>query len=228
MKKFDWIKQFFDVKKENDEWNSISDFIPNEFDTYFLIHWNVGIVENFPFENYPEENITIEEINKRIKIEREYNLFFNPKEDELFKKTTLKEIADKFNLKYSYNLLNQIKETPAIKVFEESSIKNLEFGISQIAKNEKVNMYVEDIFRYPIDEKPKQEIENLSIEDYFKWQEVFYFDYCTYLFPDNRKWCITTSEDLPMFICCKSEIVSEVKNTFNLELFTVDYSDELY
>ena len=37
---------------------------------------------------------------------------------------------------------------------------------------------------------------NVSIDEYFKWQEDFYFDYCTYLFPEDKNWCIMTSEGL--------------------------------
>lgn len=228
MEKFNWIKQFYELRKEGATWISVSDIIPNDFDDYFLIHWNVGIIDNFPFDNFPSKNDTIEETNKRIKIEREFGLFLNPNEDELFRKTTLKEIAERFNVVYDYNVMNQIKRTPAIKTLAEISISNLKSGINKISHNELLNLFVEDIYRHSVDEiKPKQEIENLTVEDYFEWQEIFGFDYCTYLFPENSKWCITTSEDFDMFLCCKKEVTSEITNKFKMELFPVKYEDKL-
>ncbi|MEZ5059191.1 MAG: hypothetical protein R2879_19320, partial [Saprospiraceae bacterium] len=65
MDKFNWIKEHFSNRKEN-SWNHISDIVPNVFDEYYLIHWKVGIVDNFPFDEYPEQNETIEQTNKRI------------------------------------------------------------------------------------------------------------------------------------------------------------------
>jgi hypothetical protein len=169
MEKFNWIKQFYKLRNEGGTWTSILDIIPNEFDDYFLIHWNVGIVDNFPFEDFPLINDTIEETNKRIKIEKEFRLFLNPEEDELFRQTTLKEIAERFNVIYDYNVTNQIKQTPAIKTLAEISIINLKSGIDKMSQNELLNLFVEDIYRYSIDEiKPKQEIENLTVKGYFE------------------------------------------------------------
>ncbi|WP_338761238.1 hypothetical protein WAF17_15090 [Bernardetia sp. ABR2-2B] len=226
MNKFDWIKQFYEIRSKS--WNSISDIIPNEFNDYFLIHWKVGIVDDFPFDNYPLKNETIEETNKRIKIEKEFGLFLNPNENKLFRPTTLKEIAERFNVDYDYNVLNKIKRTPAIKTLGNLTISNLKSGIEKILKNEPLNLFVEDIYRHSIDKiNPKQEIENLTIEDYFEWQQELGFDYCTYLFPKSMKWCITTSENLDMFLCCKNEFTSKIRSAFELELFPVKYEDKI-
>ena len=101
-------------------------------------------------------------------------------------------------------------------------------GVDKISQNRPLNLFVEDIYRYSINEiKLKQELENLTVKDCFEWQEVFSFDYCTYLFPENRKWCITTSENFDMFLCCKSEITSEITNKFELELFPVKYQEKI-
>ena len=228
MEKFNWIKLFFEMLKEGEPWISVSDIIPNEFDNYFLIHWNVGIIDNFPFDEYPEKNLTIEQTNKRINIEREFGLFLNPSEDELFEKTTLKIIAEKFGVTYNYNVLNKIKQTSAIKILDKLSIENLKNALQNLSKGENLNLFVEDIFRYPIDDTPKQEFENISIEEYFKWQKDFHFDYCTYLYPDNRKWCLTTSEDLPMFLCTKKEVTGQIEKETSMELFEVGYKEKLY
>ena len=228
MKKFNWIKKFHELQKKGNNWDNVSSIIPNEFDDYFLIHWNVGIVDSFPFDKYPEENDTIENINRRVNIDRKYGLFLNPKEDKLFRQTTLKEIANKFKVSYDYNVMDKIKETPAIKILEDVSIENLKSAVKHLTESKNLNLFVEDSFRYTNDDKLKQEITNISADDYFKWQEYFGFDYCTYLFPNNRKWCITTAEDFPMFLCVKREITQQVVKEFNMELFRIQYNEKLY
>lgn len=228
MEKFNWIKKFYEYRKEGGTWISVSDIIPNEFDDYFLIHWNVGIIDNFPFDDFPEKNETLEETNKRIRIEREFGLFLNPSEDELFEQTTLKRIAETFKVKYDYNVFNNIKQTPAIKVLEKPSIENLKSILQKLSQNESLNLFVEDIFRYPVHDRPKREMKNISVEGYFKWQKYFYFDYCTYLFPDDRKWCLTTSEDLPMFLCAKRDTTEQIENEICMEFFKVGYNEKLY
>ncbi len=222
--KFKWIKDFFDYKKEGDRFNRLSDIIPNEFDYYFLIHWSVGIVEKFPFEDFPKESESIEDLNKRIKILREQNLFLNPNEDALFKKTTLREIAYKFNVSYDYNTLDKFENIPAIKIIYDFSIVNLKLFIRQITQNRKLNLFVEDAFHYKNVSEQRKEIEDISIADYFKMQEEFHFDNFTYLFSENKDWCITTSEDLPMFLCINKEIIKQIEEASKIELFKLDYN----
>lgn len=67
----------------------------------------------------------------------------------------------------------------------------------------------------------------MSIEEYIKLQEDLGFDYCTYLFPDNLDWCLTTSEDLPMFVCIKRNFKDKI-NAFELETFKIKYEENLY
>ena len=71
MDQFSWIKNY----KNNENINALIDIIPDLFAQYYLIHWKIGIIDNFPFDKYPPNNLTIENINQRIKIEREFGLF---------------------------------------------------------------------------------------------------------------------------------------------------------
>ncbi len=227
MEKFNWIKEHFSTKDEN-SWNSISGIVPNIFDEYYLIHWKVGIVDKFPFDEYPEQNETIEQINKRIKIEREFGLFLNPDKDKLFREISLKEISETFKKNYDFKLLDRIKKTPAIEILEKISKTALKTSLIKMANGQLLNLFVEDIFRHPIDENPKQELTRIDVEKYLEIQEDFYYDYCTYLFPDDLSWCLTTSEDLPMFLCIKKEVKGEFQNDFGLETFKIEYDEELY
>ena len=233
MKKFKWISDFLKHPKQFIGWESLSDILPNEFDDYFLIHWNVGIVENYPFEDYPEQLESIEEINEGIRIDKENNLFFNPNVDQLFKQTTLKKIALMFSQPYDRDLLYNIKQTPAIKLLGAETIVNLKKTIHQLSKGEKLNLFVLDdprnyIFAEHNKEEPKQLMSDISVEEYFYWQEWFNFDYYTYLFPSDRKWCLTTSEGLPMFLCLNKELnVKELADN-KVELFRIKYDESFY
>jgi len=227
MDKFQWIKNHFENRKEVYEWNSLNDIIPNIFDDYFLIHWKVGIIEDFPFEDYPEQNETIEQINKRIKIERNFDLFLNPDKENLFKEVNLNYISKKFNTQLNYKILNNIKETPAVEILHKKSVKALATSIKKISEHQSLNLFIEDAYRFPFEKEPKQEYNGISIEEYIELQENLSFDYSTYLFPDNLDWCLTTSEDLPMFLCIKKEILEKIK-TFELEIFKIDYKQKLY
>lgn len=232
MKTFDWIKQFYKLREEKTTWNSVSDIIPNDFDDYFLIHWNVGIVDGFPFDEYPDVNEnreeSIEEINQRIRINEKFGLSFHSNENKHFRPISLKAIAEMFNTNYDYNVMNSIKQTPAIKILEETSIQNLKKAIQNLVIEEELYFFVEDIFRYPSENKLQQGLVNISVDDYFDWQKDFHFDYCTYLFPNNKEWCITTSEDLSMFLCVKKEVTKLVVQEFELELFKIEYEKELF
>lgn len=227
MDKFNWIKVHFSNRQEN-SWNHISDIVPKVFDEYYLIHWKVGIVDNFPFDEYPEQNETIEQTNKRIKIEREFGLFHTPDKDKLYREISLKQISETFEKPYDYKLLNRIKQTPAVEIHGKQSKIALKTSLIKLANGQLLNLFVEDIYRHPIDENPKQELTGIDVEKYLELQEDFYYDYCTYLFPDDLSWCLTTSEDLPMFFCTKKEVKSNFQIDFGLETFEIEYNEELY
>jgi hypothetical protein len=227
MNRFNWIKNHLEQRAKGISFNCASDIIPNMFDEYFLIHWNIGIVDKFPFELYPENNETIEDTNSRIRIEKEYGLFLNPNSENLFRQTTLKEVAKKFNVEYDYEVLSNIKRTPAIKILSEISLKNLRNGISSIVNNQALNLYVEDFYRYHTDEKVSNEFIDINLNDYFKWQNNFGFDFCTYLFPEERNWCITTFEDMDMLLCIKKELSTQIVDTFKVEFFEIGYEQKL-
>ena len=109
MDQFSWIKNY----KNNENINALIDIIPDLFAQYYLIHWKIGIMDDFPFEKYPSNNITIEENNKRIKIEREFGLFLNPQKSNCYKEISLDELSQKFKLeknKICINLITELSE----------------------------------------------------------------------------------------------------------------------
>lgn len=227
MDKFQWIKNHFENRKEVYEWNSLKDIIPNIFDEHYLIHWKIGIIENFPFDKFPVNNETIEEINQRIKIEREFNIFLNPNKENLFTEISLKCLSEKFKTDLNYKILDNFKDIPAIGILEERSKAALFSSLKKLSKNQTLNLFIEDAYRFPFESEPNREYTRMSIEEYIKLQEDLGFDYCTYLFPDNLDWCLTTSEDLPMFVCIKRNFKDKI-NAFELETFKIKYEENLY
>lgn len=227
MEKFNWIKEHI-LNRKAKNWNHISDILPNIFDEYYLVHWKVGILDNFPFDEYPEQNETIEQTNERIRIERAFGLFLNPDKDKLLREINLKEISGIFKKPYDYKLLNNIKDTPGIEVLEKESKTALKKSLTRFENGQLLNFFVEDIYRLPIENIPKQEFIEIDIEKYLELQEDFNYDFCTYLFPDDLSWCLTTSEDMPMFICINGHLKNKLRNEFTLETFSIGYKAKLY
>ena len=125
-------------------------------------------------------------------------------------------------------MLDRIKQTPAIEILAKASKTALKSSLIKMANGQLLNLFVEDIYRLPLDENSKQELTEIDVEKYLEIQEDFYYDYCTYLFPDDLSWCLTTSEDLPMFLCIKKEVKGAFQNDFGLETFKIEYNEELY
>ncbi|MFA6152196.1 MAG: hypothetical protein WC716_12800 [Chitinophagaceae bacterium] len=226
MDQFKWIKEHLATRQVN-ALNHVVDSVPDLFDAYFLVHWKVGIVDTFPFDAYPEKNETIEQTNARIKLERAHGLFLNPDNRGLFREISLKEIAERFSLPYTYNMLSRMKQTPAIAILDKESEMALQASLTTIAKAEGLNLFVEDAYRFPIDfpigKHPEQEYTAINVLEYISIQQELHYDYCTYLFPDDLSWCLTTAEDLPTVLCVNNNIKSKILNDFLLETFETDY-----
>ena len=219
MNKFDWIKND-NIKDKNGK--SLESFIPNLFTNYYIIHWKVGIIENFPFDNFPKDNKSIEDINTRIKIEREFDLFLNPNQMSLFKEINLKDLSQQFNLPYNATILSYFNNNPAIEILSDKTIDSLKISLSKLSSKSSNNLYVQDIDRYDFD---KYNVENLniSINDYIQFQIDTGFDSTSYYFPDNLDWCLLTIEDYPLILCANMK----VKLLFDLELFPLDYNEQI-
>ncbi len=101
-------------------------------------------------------------------------------------------------------------------------------SLIKMANGQFLNLFVEDICRHPIDGTPNQELTGIDVDKYLEMQEDFFYNYCTYLFPDDLSWCLTTSEDLPMFLCIKKEFKYKFHNDFELETFKIEFDAKLY
>jgi hypothetical protein len=227
-----WIKDFLNTK--DTQLSRVSDYVPDIFDDYFLLPWNYGIIENFPFNDYPETNSSISDLNKQISIKRHFDLFLkdiyhDDSVEKLFKKISLKEIALRFNVSYTADLIKKVKSTPGLSplpLLTKQTIKKL---IESIHQHSNLYLFVADYERYSVvlEEDLPISDENLitEISLYIKFQDKTAFDSTSYLFSSERNWCLITVEDLDHFILCAgNQIVDRLNLAKDFELFKINYN----
>ena len=225
MKIFNDFKIFYN-NQNSENWNFAENYVPEIFESKFIVHWIYGIIENFPFEKYPLKNETLADINKRVKIEQEFNVLL--KKEELYKQISIKYLAEKFKVKYSQKTVELIPENPGIHYLYNLSISKLKESLKGITGNSKLNLLIyesEEYDYYTAD--LKKEYANITLEKYFEIQELYGFGLDTCLFEENLNWCLTTAEEAPILLGCKKELESEIKQKISLELFKVEKGKEM-
>ena len=226
MKLFDDFKDFYN-NRNSENWNFAEHYVPDIFETKFIVHLVYGIIDNFPFDKYPMKNETFEETNKRVKIEKEFNVLL--KKEELYKPISIKELANKFDVEYSQKTVELIPENPGIYYLNSLSTKRLKESLKKMSQDSKLNLLIyknEEYDYYTTD--LQKEYTDITLKEYFEIQELYDFQLDTCLFEDNLKWCITTSENAPILLGCKKELESEIEQKIDLELFKVENQKEMY
>ena len=226
MTTFDWIKNYLPpdspVKK-------ITDFIPESFDNYFLINWNYGIIDNFPFDSYPADKDSIANINGQVNIDRQFgvflkNTFQDSAAEKLYRKTTLKEIASRFNVPHSADTISKIKSTPGLAPLPTATIDNIQKLIELIGQDT-LYLYIHDNDRYSWQDNWAFKKENIITDkqQYIKFLTKTVFDSVSYLFNDRHSWCLATMEDFGYFIlCADNSTADKLKLIPDLEIFKTD------
>tara|TARA_R110002049_G_C8947215_1_gene545571 strand:+ start:74 stop:751 length:678 start_codon:yes stop_codon:yes gene_type:complete len=220
----DFIK--FYNNRNSDNWNFAENYIPDFFELKYLIHWDYGIIDNFPFDKYPLENGTFEEMNKRVRIEQEFNVLL--KEEKFYKQISILELAKRFNVTFSHKTIDLIPETPGVSVLDNLSIAKLKKSLKLLSKKDKLNLLIFDAGYHKRHFDFKEKYINIDLEKYFEIQDIFSFQLDTCLFPDNRDWCLITAEEVPILFGCKKEIENEIINKFALELFELKNKEEIH
>ncbi len=217
--KFNWIKSFFQ-QRTSFRLESVEDIIPNIFNHYFEIHFNVGIIDNFPFSEFPANDFTIEAINKKIEINKKFNLFLNQNDESLFRLTSIKELSEMFDLPYHRNLLREFENYTGIKILFEESYKNIDKSVQNLSAKNEIHLFIKDLkYRWNSDDI-EQENSNMIASKYIEYQRYFNFDFCTYLFSDDIEWCLITFEDFPVIFASNDLKFTEYLN--GLELFKLN------
>jgi hypothetical protein len=230
---YKWLTDFYATFKVRSPL-SIEFIIPRVFERYFLIHENYGIIDEFPFDDYPANNAKIEDLNKRHELERYYEIFLRDSKDResLYRPITLKELAARFHADYSVDMLENIKDTPGIWPLREKTSERIEHLINIVKKQDPLYLYVSDYYRFNLDHrinedmqmKEKNELKDVS--EYIDFQFRSNKDSCSYLFPYGHSWCLATFEDFPHFIFgCDSTTAEKLSLVNELEYFetTQDY-----
>ena len=136
---FRWITDFLKDKKTH---SGLKDLIPDCFDKYVLIPWTIGIIKDFPFDDYPENKNTINNLNKQHSIERQFGIFLNTATEENYSETTLKEIAERFSVNYSADTIYSIKSTPGTSLLPSATKRKLTELLSRLKDNKNLNLYI--------------------------------------------------------------------------------------
>jgi hypothetical protein len=222
---FNDLIQFYN-NRNSKNWNYAKHYIPDFFELKFIVHWDYGIIENFPFDEYPLKNETIEDINKRVKIEQEFNVLL--KDEKLYKRISIVDLASRFNVPYSHKTTNLIPETPGTSYLDNLSLSKLKESLKRLSDNSQMNLLIYDSEEYNYHTDLKKEYRNIELEKYFELQEMFGFQLESCLFIENLDWCLTTAEGAPMLWACKKEMESEIKKKMTLDLFKVEDDQEMY
>ena len=218
---FDWITDFLAQHRPSPSFD-LHDILPPIFEHYFLLESNYGIIDGFPFEDYPNDADSIPHLNKRHAIERLHGLFLNYNSEPLYRPIAIQQIATLFSVPYDVSTLTTIKQTPGITLLPKRTKQVLAALVSELLHDNDGRLYVHDYARYScidgIDFEQKSIIRTAA--QYMQLQETLGFDSWSYLSVANKDWCLVTVEDYPYLILgCQDNILPVLKKTAHLEYF---------
>jgi len=223
---YKWLTDFFSARKIRSPL-SLEFMIPKEFDKYFLIHENCGIIDEYPFGDL-HVGAGEQQQENRYKLERYYDLLLRNSGnlERLYRPISMKELAVRFKTDYSVHMLDAIKYSQGISTLWDRTVENLKKFIQHVRNQERLNLYVADYHRYPKawpderDEETKERTEIEDIQQYIDFQEKSSKDACSYLFEKDHSWCLATFEDFPHFILgCDNETANQLALVDGLEYF---------
>lgn len=203
----------------------ISNFLP-KFDNYFGIIWKVGILENFPFQDFIEDAKSESEIKNNKLIWRNFPQVFDNSENE-FKEISAEKIFEKFKIPYhDYKNDNKLPwNTRAIRTLESQIVKSLTELLIKIPENDKLTLYWEDYYRFNLEDK----LFKVSKEEYLKEMRNTGFDASTYLYPESKNWCLLNLEDLGFNILAFNNNIKDQMNFLSkIENFKMSEQSELF
>lgn len=208
---------------------AVKTILPPVFDRYFIVENAYGIIDDFPFDEYPLDTDSLESLNERHNIERSFNLFLNYDSEELYRPISVKELAQRFGVEYSRHTLEHIRTTPGISILYNRSLDVLSLLVKHLIKAP-CYLYVEDIYRYGIEPYKGYALKNdiPNADYYMRYVNEVGTDFCSYLFPPSHNWCLVSYEDVNnLILACNIDIEDDVKGIGNLELFEVFPDTEL-
>ncbi len=155
--------------RNSDNWNFAKHYIPKQFESKYIIHWSVGIINDFPFDRYPLNNITFKDMNERVKIEQEFNILL--KEEKRYKSISIIDLASRFNIPCSHKTVDLIPETPGVTLLEDLTLLKLKQSLKRLSENSKLNLLIYNFEDYQHYTNLKEEYINIALEKYFKIED---------------------------------------------------------
>jgi len=202
---------------------AVETVFPPVFERYFVVEHAYGIIDDFPFDDYPEDTDSIDNLNKRHNIERAFNLFLNYESEPLYRPISIKELAKKFGVEYSRRTLELIRPTAGISVLYHRSLDILLRLVNHLLTAPSY-LYIEDVYRYGMESYKGFTLKNEipDAEHYMHFIKEAGTDFCSYLFPRGHNWCLASHEDVDkLTLACNNDIAEAVLTVEELEFFEV-------
>lgn len=221
MDEYNWLESFRSEPSKGSI--AVKSIVPSVFNRYFIIGGCYGIIDEFPFDDYPDDTDSIENLNKRHNIERRFNLFLNYESEELYRPVSIKGLAQIFGVEYSRHTLEHIKGTPGVSSLYNRSLQNLYRLVATLIA-QPCHLYIEDIYRSGKDIYKGFSLKNRinSADEYMHFIKEVGTDYCSYLFPAGHGWCLISYEDVEnLILACDEGTACILPGIEGLEVFEV-------
>lgn len=217
-----WLSDFL-AQQDQHATLKIESFIPPVFDHYYLIEHNYGIIDDFPFDTYPEDMSSMDNLNKRHEIEKQFGLF--PYDHSYrqypFRAISIREIAARFNIPYSYNTYFELKSIPAVAPLHDQTKEVWRRFLGKLLRTDLLNVFITDPHQYAAELLPNDKFSSLDLStDYRMVEDLFNSEFTTYMFPDDKKWCFISIGGLwQKVFACDATTSSLVPEISGLEYF---------
>jgi len=204
----------------------VSNFLP-KFDNYFGLTWKIGIIENFPFNDFINNAKSEAEIKNNREIWNCHPQAFDEESEIGFVEISTKEAFIKFQIPY-HDYKNDGKlpwNTRAIRILESKILESLSLILEKIPENENLIMYWEDYYRYNIEDN----LFNISKEEFLKEMQDTRLDASIYLYPESKNWCLVNLEDLGFNILAFNNVIKpQMEFLTQVENFKLTEESELF
>ena len=219
-----WLESSINWKK-NLSPLTISNFLP-KFDNYIGLTWKVGIIQDFPFEDFINDASSELEIKSNREIWNKFPQTFQDSENG-FVEIETKELFRKFDIPYhDYKNDGEFPwNTKAIKILESKILENLSQLIKKIPDNNNLTLFWKDNYRFDVNDN----LFEVSKEEFLEELENTGFDASMYLYPKSKDWCLVNLEDLGFNILAfNNNIKTEMNFLSQIENFELTEESELF
>ncbi|WP_324678610.1 hypothetical protein [Hymenobacter sp. GOD-10R] len=177
----------------------VKHLLPNTYSAYIALLPSVGIIDGFPFNKVDPNAISIGQINANVRVWNEYGIYSSNSTPN-YSKTSFSDLAKLFELPYSMSMQKTLPwGKRGFSILEQDTLYNLRGILNQVFPNNKVNLYLEDYWRwyevYNLLPHSEEVIYKVTIDEFIHFFSKSFFDASLHLFSDDRSWCLVNMED---------------------------------